>query len=445
MIQRGRQRYHGAGCPPAARKVPNTTTNPPVNHLATVRLLAAAYGFDEAEALSLLLREAGTAGAEQTPHVFEHPALPDSESKRADERPPFKRTGPGRQPPQPPDATTAPPASSGSRSSSDAARTRWHHAVQRIREKVDSGDAVMLHASSAFGKLPQMLFPQTLVMRPCCCPCVSPRTRHRACIEHGRPSFLLSAATLFCWVLCCAIIMLEAIDVLPWWMADFVSWPLATPVVIQWVCLFDDAILRLILKSKLVWMYLVTVAAWTGIGFHLLPESPLAVLFAGTTPLMNTVFLDAIRPDATYFRYALLGAYASGGAVLLQKWLMIIMGVLPFKASPFVYTVNMSGLVPARSPIDDAGTTSPIIGNNASASIPTIISAPAAVDVFVFGEQVVVFSEIGVFQSLTWTLMLLVLRIFSIYVVRFRHPPNTPNMHIAIHHRHPVIHSPELD
>ena len=329
-----------------------------------VSFLAAAYNFDEADAMFRL----ADAGLSLSPTSSAPPSMPTSRSRPNAEVP-----------------------------------------LDNLRagiEEPDGGNALVLHCDSVYGKLPVTIFSRPLVFK-CCHRCTSEKALRRL-YTRGWVSLLVALLCLISFASGSTIIILSFLKVIPS-ECLYLAIVLTTPEYIVWVLLMEERILQLVVRTKLVWLYLLLCVAWTGILIHVLQDSPRVcyAIFVACPGLVLVSFVDAVRHDAVYFRRALPVAYFCGMVVMVQLWFLLVSGELDLHGMPIDFKINLavsrwsglSGLtIAGGSGLNGAGGGA---GNRSAADVMT--------------TEITLFSEIGFLQTAHWTLSVLIMRFLFLY------------------------------
>ena len=237
-----------------------------------------------------------------------------------------------------PTTTTTVASSTTRRTVRNRARVLWQRIINRVHEEISNRNAIVLHPERIYGRLPVTIFSRPLVSR-WCGRCVS--RPHRAFM--GRSSLVLAVLCGVCYVvgalIACFALIGDDHDVL-----FVVATTLLLPQYVLWVLLMEDTLIWLVLRNKLVWLYMFICMSWTALLAHLMGNATRVLyVVVGCAPgTMLVTWIDATRQDAYYFRRVLPFCYIAGGAVLFEMWLLLLSGELTLRGSPIEFTLNIS-------------------------------------------------------------------------------------------------------
>eukprot|EP00947_MAST-08B_sp_MAST-8B-sp1_P005505 g5505.t1 len=184
-------------------------------------------------------------------------------------------------------------------------------------------------------------------------------------------------------VSCAAVFMVPAtVSVLVWLRLLPECWMLLTPLCLPFytihLSLMQDVVVKMLLKQNLVRIYLLLILTHLVLTIHLLPDCRALFSLFGVSPGMALVILDdATRMDFG-FRPLISAVYSVGGMTLVTMWAQLVMGRLRFNEEFLQITTNLT--------FADHG------GREQD-------------------KEIVVFNEIGFYQSLTWTIIIIVVRL----------------------------------
>ena len=276
-------------------------------------------------------------------------------------------------------------------------RGLWLWALRRIDEEVEADNAiVLLPGNRRIEKFPHFVFPRTLARR-CCGRRFSDRRQRLLCGKGpvGRTAFICASVLAVVGEILKILVFAGAMhtDIL------FVASSLTLPCsIVGLVGMLEDKMVLLTLRTPMARLYLLVFFLWFLIYCHLFKESP-GMLFHGISILPGLTamsFIDALRRDAFYIIKPLPATLGSVILVMVYMYLCILTGLLPITADTVELKLNLSSVIPV--------TARPLF--NITRKDGEIL----------LDRELTMLTEMGVFQSCTWTWLALAARIWLINV-----------------------------